>query len=140
MSRGRFQLGQDLVAYVLCTDAADRPAAPDAFPRVAVYSASGHHVLDVPMPIVERGIVTGLFTVRIFLDGSFSTGNYQMVFRWKVGSHHGGEVQFFEILPGGDISGQVIALYDYPRPSADHLIQQRTDGSIRKGRNPRRAS
>ncbi len=140
MSLGRYQLGQEVVAYLRCTDADDRPVAPSAFPRVAVYAASGHPVRDVAVPIVERGIVTGLFAVRLFLDGSFSSGAYQMVFRWAAGSHHGSEVRTFEVLPGGDASGQVIALFDYPRPSASHLVQQRSDGSIRKGRNPRRAS
>jgi hypothetical protein len=45
----------------------------------------------------------------------------------------------FRVLPGGDGSGQVVAMHEYNRPAARHLVQQRSSGTLWKGRNPRRS-
>lgn len=134
---GRYQLGQEVTFLVLCKNASGVPADPDACPKVDVYSPTGKPVSGQGVPILDAQATTGLFSGRVLLDERFATGQYHLVVRYQVTSHHGSEMLLFEVMPGGGATGQVIALYAYERPQATFLVQQRTTGRIYKGKNPR---
>lgn len=137
MHAGRYRLGEEVPLRVLCHSPGGAPAAPDACPRVAVYSAAGRPVADFALPALDAAVAAGLFGGTLFLDERFSAGPYAVLFRWTVSGAAGGQAGRFEVLPGGAGSGQVVALYSYERPHADFLVQQRTSGRIYKGKNPR---
>ena len=46
------------------------------------------------------------------------------------------EMDYFEIIPGGNEEGQVLGMAFYHRPEADHVVYQTESGKIFKGRNP----
>lgn len=138
MHLGRKQLGEEVPLTLLCRNSSGVPADPDACPKVDVYSASGKVVSGRSIPILDPAGTTGLFGGRIYLDGTFSAGEHLVVYRYDSGGTRRQEVDHFEVVAGGDSSGQVIALFNYERPHANHLVQQRTSGRLYKGKNPRR--
>lgn len=133
---GRWQQGQEMPLWVLCTDSSGNPVLPDAAPQVDVYSHSGLG-LTRTVPVLEPAATTGLFKGSLFLNAGFTPGTWCLSFRWKVGSYVGSSLASFEVAPGGDGSGQVLALFYFHQPNADYYVQQRTSGSVFKGKNPR---
>ncbi len=135
MYRGRFQLGQDVPLGVLCRTAVGTATLPDDPPTLDVWTATAK-VKTLLLPIQDRYGQTGLFGTKLFLDVSYATGIYKAEYRWQIGSYHGLEEDTFEVLPGGDGKGAVIALYHWERPHAKFLVQQLTSGALVRGRNP----
>jgi hypothetical protein len=138
MDLGSYRLGQEVRLCCLCVDSSGAPAAPDACPAVDVYGDSSK-ALSARLPPAERpaSLAPGLFALAVLLDGRFAEGRYRAAFRWDVGGTRGGSEATFEVVGGGGETGQVLALFSYERPQADHLVQQRSSGRLYKGRNPR---
>lgn len=137
MNKGRYRLGQEVPLGVLCLNSSGVPVFPDACPSLDLYGPGGKKISGRALPVLDRLATTGLFAGSVYLDETYTVGDYTVVYRWDVSGVRGSAMDSFRIVAGGDGSGQVIALFDYERPQADHLIQQRTGGSIYKGRNPR---
>lgn len=137
MYRGRHQVGEEVALAVLCKGATGVPVDPDACPKMDVYGPTGKRVSGKPIPILDPGGSTGLFQGKVYLDESYSVGAYSVVYRWDAGGTQGEAWDAFEICAGGGASGQVISLFNYERPQANHLVQQRTSGRLYKGKNPR---
>jgi hypothetical protein len=134
--RGLYQLGDFVNLAVLTTDSAGLPAAPDAAPKVDIYDSSSVVVAGQGVPAIDRTIVTGLFGLRLPLDGKFSPGQYTAVYRWTVGAFSGQETDTFEVLPGGHPDGAVVAAFYLDKPHARFIVQQTDAGKIVRGRNP----
>ncbi len=137
MYRGIKQLGEEVPLGVLCRSTSGVPADPDACPRVDVYGPSGQVVAGRGVPILDPAATTGLFQGRIFLDETYGVGTFLVVYRWASSGTPLCETDTFEVAAGGGASGAVIAIYNYERPHANHLVQHRTAGRLYKGKNPR---
>jgi len=137
MFLGRYQLGDLVPLTVLCTGPDGSPLDPDSAPAARIYPASGGLVAEVALPCRDRPATTGLFGGRILLGPSYAPGRYLIQCRWQAGTFHGGRLLSLQVLPGGDATGTVTALCHYDRPGATHVINARTSGAIKKGRNPR---
>jgi hypothetical protein len=138
---GRFQSGDEVDVPLMTRNALGRPVAPDAAPHLTVFDSSGATLYAGSGAARDRAAATGLFYAKVFLTDDFEAGQYSCLWRWldTSGAHHGGLLHTFRVLPGGDGSGQVVAMHEYNRPAARHLVQQRSSGTLWKGRNPRRS-
>lgn len=135
---GRYQQGQEVPLWVQVLSNAGVPVLPEEAPRADFYSETGLPISGKSIPILEPAATIGLFQGFQYLDDGWALGRYTVIFRWTAnGGELGEERAVFEILPGGDGSGQVLALSYYHRPQADFWVQQRTSGRVFKGKNPR---
>jgi hypothetical protein len=133
---GRFQLGVEVVLPVQCTDAAEAPSWPDTAPAVEVWSDSAK-VLARLMPAAERQLTTGLFRLPLFLAGQFAAGRYTAIARWENDAFNGVDIHHFEIVPGGNQRGAVIAMAYFEKAGTRFIVQQLDGGTIVRGKNPR---
>lgn len=134
---GRYPLGRQVPLAVRCRNASGAPVAPDSCPAVDIYSSAGKVKSGVLLPVTDPVAAVGLFSLNLFLDASFSPGQYRAVCRWTAAGYYGSEVDTFEVLPGGDVGGPVVGLTNYERPQAVYVPQVTWSGTFRRGKNPR---
>lgn len=133
---GRHQLGQTVPLLLLCRSAAGTATIPTRPPVFKCYSASAL-VRNKEMPITERFTQPGLFYFPLFLNGDFATGQYQVLYYFRIGSDYGVVEDNFEVVGGGQATGEVTNMHFYARPHADFIMQSLEAGLIVKGRNPK---
>jgi len=123
---------------VQCTDGSGNPAAPDAAPTYRVYGTGSAALATGSVPPKDPANDSGFFEGFLRLGQLFSAGVYSVVYGWTTGSggHTGGDLDTFEVLPGGDPAGAVIGMYFFPRPQANFIVQQLDSGAVRVGKNP----
>lgn len=126
---GRFQLGQTVMLRVKCA------SLPDDAPYARVYGPSGLVVVK-QLPIEDKYATTGQFALPLYLDSSFSAGQYQVVFLYRISGALRTGQETFEIVGGGGADGGMISTYFYALPQADFVIAKRENGKITSGRNP----
>lgn len=136
MIRGRYQLGEDVPLALWCRDASGAPSAPNEAPSADIWSSSAK-IRTLYLPAQDRAVVTGFFSYRLFLNSSYAPGLYRVNYRYRIGSFHVLEQDQFEILPGGDPAGAVIAMFDFEKPDAVFIVQSLDSGRIVRGKNPR---
>lgn len=140
MYRGRYQLGDEVLIGVQCTDESGNPAAPDAAPTMTIYADDGSKpVENKAIPPKDRAESTGLFEHFVRLGSDFAAGAYSVLYKWATGDgdFHGQAVDHFEILPGGHVDGTVLGLHYFDAGHAQFLVQQTDAGLIKAGKNPR---
>jgi hypothetical protein len=133
---GRFQLGQIVPLLLVTKNAAGTPTVPNAPPTIKVWAPNGTEVLGAAIPMIDRYVQTGIFQGRVFLSALFAAGLYVVTYYYQVGSYQGLATDNFEIMPGGDPDGNVMAMYFYRQPQADFIVQSLDSGKIVQGRNP----
>jgi len=134
---GRYQLGQSVPIAVQTEGAPGKPELSDDVPVADLFTAAGALVLSKRLPIVDRFGVTGWFLLPVFLDETFEEGNYLVNVHWADDGDARAKTYRFEIVPGGDTDGAVVAMHAYDRPHGKFLVQQLDSGRIVAGRNPR---
>lgn len=135
MNLGRVTLGQQVFLIVECTDAGIA-YAPPVVPVVTVYFEDTK-VVATPLPPVDLGTVTGLFSYGFYLGLGFSLGHYSAVVNYIANGVNKLEVLHFEIVAGGDPYGTVISMAFYPRPHANFLVEKLDSQNRFLARNPR---
>lgn len=135
--RGRKILGDEIRLGVQCRNASRTPSAPTAAPQMRIYAEAGTLVLSKAIPPTEKSVVTGLFEYMQPLNSSFSAGRYYARYTWSVSGTDFVDWDCFEIKPGGDASGQYIALAFLDRPDADWIVAQHDMGGVVVNRGPR---
>lgn len=139
MHLGRLQVGDHLPLRVRSVaPATNVPTLPSTPVNVfaSIYSAAGTLVDQVQLPICERYKVTALFSRMFQLDGDYSAGQYSVHYTWAVAGNFGGDVDSFEVIPGGSASGTVVSGFEMQMPEAKYLVHEYDSGSIVQGRNP----
>lgn len=144
--RGRYFLGDEIPLGCLCVNSSGVPAVPDACPQLEIYSPSakvkggwlpgGLAGSGSGIPVLDRYKATGLFQVRLLLNGAFAPGQYQATYRWTIGAFNGMEQDTFEVLAGGDAKGSAISMDYYRPPHAAFLVRQLDSGQLVANRNP----
>jgi hypothetical protein len=134
---GRIRRGDTLHAPVLCTGSAGVPVAPDEAPTVDLYSASAKPTPARAIPVLDSRAVTGLFVLSLRIGEELAAGRWHAVVRWDSSGSRYSLVVVFEVLGDGDPSGRVLAIQGFQAPHASFLVQHRSDGTLRRGRNPR---
>ena len=139
MWKGRFQQGEFVPLGVACTDANGAPVAPDLAPAVNVYGPTGTKLLSVAaIPTMDRFGTTGLFAWGLFLNETYPAGHYTAAYDYDsgAGAFEGGDLDCFEVVPGGDPKGSLISMYWFLQPQAGHVIQELDSGRLTSGNNP----
>lgn len=138
MYLGRYFLGQTVHIVVQTRDVNGTPTVSENPPYIDFRSDSGQ-VLQVQMPVHDRYSVTGLFVYPLRLNSSFSAGRYSATAFYRVtggNNYHGIEIDYFEIVAGGDADGAIITQHYWARPEAKYIIQQTESGNTNLKRNP----
>jgi hypothetical protein len=138
---GRFQAGDWVPLVVRTRNSSGVITAPtstaDKAPIAAVYSSAAK-VENIQLSPVDRSIVTGLFAYRLRLSSSYSTGHHLVAITYTTGSggYIGSEEMCFQIVSGGDSSGNVVSMCEFLRPEAEHVVFETDAGTIYDGRGP----
>jgi len=138
MEGGRYHLGEEVLLTVQTKNSSGTPTAPDSAATYSIYNATGTAIVaNKKMPPVDKSVTTGLFGCGHFLSGDFSEGQYTVLYKWTISAFNGEEIEKFEVLPGGDGSGNCIAMAILRKPHTTYVVRQLTSGKIAAGRNPR---
>ncbi len=137
MFLGRFQQGQSLPLILVCENSTGVPTDPTACPDADILNASGTRVSSQALPILDPAASVGLFAGSVYLGSLYPAGLYSVAYRWDISGTRSERLDTFEIVAGGDASGQVLAITNYERPQANFLVQQRQNSTFYKGKNPR---
>jgi len=134
---GRYFQGDEVPIIVNTVDGSDRPTLPSAAPTSRIYLGLTFKK-SIRIPIRDRSDTTGLFTAVLFLSATFGVGSYDIVHKWTIGNDTFQSIDSFDVVAGGgDPQGTILSLYPLLTPDATQLIQQRTDGILARGTNPR---
>ena len=135
---GRYQLGQEVPLALQCL-LGDAPDTPDSHPTFEVRAdASASWTIYNRIAADEQGITVGFFRQPMMLDARFAAGRYTVRFRWQdSGANHRTEMHSFQVLPGGNADGAIIAMHHAERPQGRFLIMQTDTGLLKRGLNPR---
>lgn len=133
-----YRLGDRLPLRVQTHNADGAPVTPDACPTVDIYDSAGTKVVTAKaIPIQDRYGTTGLFFDHLLLDGTFSTGQYLVRYKWAASGYDGVRISQFRVIAGGNVRGQYVSMTFYPRPFAKFLVGQTDSGTIERVRNPK---
>ncbi len=132
---GRYQLGQDVPLVVQCVDSNGTPAVPDSFP-IALVCREGVYLRTVGIPAETDPDVTGRFRGRYTLGDGDAPGHYAVVYLYSTLGLRRGESDQFEVVPGGDASGPVLAGYSLSRPDGDYFLAHLAAGRMASGQTP----
>lgn len=135
---GRWQQGQEAPYWFLCKNASGVPTDPDAVPTVDIYLANTGLIVGAKgVPILDPVPTTGFFAGFVYLNENYPAGLYTLVFRYLISGSRYSDFSTFEVVPGGDPTGQILAMTYFHQPQADYYVQQRSSGRIYRGQNPR---
>lgn len=136
---GRFQVGQDLPLWCAVRDQHGSLALPTTTPPVAdIYNLDTHaHVESVEVSRLRGSRVDSVYAMPHLLGFKYTTGRHAIVYRATAGGFTGYTISIFEVVPGGDTSGPVIALHTFSAPGGDQTMGQLGSGAIARGSRPR---
>lgn len=134
---GRYDRGSEVVLGISCENASGVVTSPDEAPTVEVENESGKVLVEGKIPASDSQLTPGLFRLPLFLGAPFVAGNYLATVRFLLSGVSYARMLSFEVTPGGDPSGAVIAMHQYEKPDARYLVHSTDSGSIFKGKNPR---
>lgn len=138
MEGGRYHIGEEVALALLTKNSSGVPTAPDTAPTYSIYNAGGTAIVsNRKMPPVEKGATTGMFGCGQLLTNEYSEGQYTVLYKWTISAFNGEVVEKFEVLPGGDGSGNNVAMAILRKPHTTYVVRQLTSGKIAAGRNPR---
>lgn len=135
---GRYQLGDLLPLQLVSKSASEITAAPDDAPRVDLFSPANSKVLSLDMPIMDTSYY--VFGLNVPLNSTFSVGYWRAVYRYKASGAVRLQVDYFEVVDGGDTDGTIVSMYPWARPEANYMILHTDAGKVFQGRNPSIAS
>lgn len=135
---GRRVLGDEISLAVQCKNGSGTPSAPTAAPTYRVYTEAGTNVVNGSLPPIERYTATGLFGRMLPLNSSFSTGRHYVRYAYAISGTNYVDTECFEVVAGGNVSGQHIAMHYIERPDGQDWILTQTDqASVTLNRGPR---
>ena len=131
----RYQLGDVVPLACLTKNGSGTPALPDDSPVARIYSDNAP-VATLSLPIADRYQRPGFFELPLLLDARFAVGRCSVVYQWAIGGVKGGDIDYFEVVAGGDQDGAGLALYYFERPTSSFVLLQTDAGRIVRRRNP----
>jgi hypothetical protein len=115
-------------------------------PTITVFDDTGTELISgKTIPAVNKSRYVGQFHYRLFLGSNphvplakaFATGKYYVRHDWVIGGVAGMRLLVFDIVAGGNVSGQVIGMEWFERPHGGYLVMQLDSGQIVAGKNPK---
>jgi hypothetical protein len=125
---GRFRRGDTVVAIL------DAPQIPDSCPYAVVLDEDANVITTGNMAM--DGPTRRRFRFTYTPGAESSTGGFKIY----CGFYASGEASIlsrsFEVVPGGDSGGSVVAMHSTSRPHGTAVIAQLGSGRLAVGRNP----
>jgi hypothetical protein len=128
MYLGRFRRG-DTVSLLLALD-----STPDAPPIAVVLDSDSVQILSKMMPAVD-GRRT-VFSLPLTVSLAFAVGSFSVYFHIVIAGTQTLKQATFEVVPGGDSGGSVIALYSLDRTDSRCVVAQLASGVLVLGKSP----
>lgn len=136
MFLGSYQLGDRIALRLLTRTGAGVPTKPDSHPYARIYGEDGTIALSVQLPLIQQQQITGYFHHRIGLVAPFTAQRYTVVYTWVITNTVYQSTEEFAILAGGDSTGSGITLHFFRQASADYLLMQNDQGTLKRLRSP----
>lgn len=130
---GSYQLG-DRLGLGVQSAVALAPSPPDDAPAATVYNANRQAVASYLIPPAD--VPAAYFAAAVHLDRRYHVGRYAILVTWVAASVSRSSAAVFDIVPGGDPAGAVIAGYAFHRPHAEYHVLDLDSGELVRGRNP----
>ncbi len=130
---GRYQQGTSVPLEIQCFQPKGVRGLPDAAPVARMYRDGilvGSQVLPVSDDLAAR--CGGSY----LLGPGNEPGLYSVVYWYETGGVPRSQWQVFEVIPGGDMAGPVIAATVLERPDGDQVMAQFGSGVLAVGRDP----
>ncbi len=130
---GRYQQGQDVPLEIQCFQPKGVRGLPDRAPVARMYrdgTLVGAQVLPVSDDLAAR--CGGSY----LLGPGSEPGLYSVIYWYETGGVPRSQWQVFEVVPGGDPAGPVIAATVLERPDGDQVLAQFGSGVLAVGRDP----
>lgn len=136
MYLGEYRLGDTVPLLLRTVNAAGTPTEPNDCPQLVVWQGSTD-LYRAELPIIERAVNAGTFSLGLFLGAGFAEGNCSIQYRYVLPSNYiGSSEDTFRIVAGGNADGAVTSMYFYDRPQAKFIVHGTETGRILKGKNP----
>ncbi len=132
---GRFQQGAEVPLSLQCFAAAETPGLPDNAPIVRMYR-DGILVDSVTLALQQDTQVAGRFGASHPLGAGDAPGRYVAAYWYTAGGVPQSQCQVFEVVPGGDPGGPVIAAQVISRPDGDRVLAELGAGMLALGQDP----
>ncbi len=130
---GRYQQGQQVPLEIQCFQPRVVKGLPDAAPVARMYR-DGVLVQTETLPVNQDGV--GRFGRTYRLGRQDDPGLYAVIYWYRTGGTVRSLWQTFEVIPGGDPAGPVIAATVLERPDGDQVLAQFGSGVLAVGRDP----
>ncbi len=130
---GRYQQGTSVPLEIQCFQPKGVRALPDRAPVARMYRDGilvGSQVLPVSDDLAAR--CGGSY----LLGPGNEPGLYSVIYWYETGGVPRSQWQVFEVIPGGDMAGPVIAATVLERPDGDQVLAQFGSGVLAVGRDP----
>jgi hypothetical protein len=134
MADGRYQRGDAVPLGVATTAGEGVPTSPDAAPLATIAGPDGGVVATVRLPMAGDDTHFGAAWVP---GVDVALGNYSVTYTYQVAGVPGESTAAFEVIPGGDPGGAVVAMASVERPLARYIVAQLASGRLVQGTNPR---
>ncbi len=130
---GRYQQGQEVPLEIQCFQPKGIRALPDMAPVARMYR-DGALVGSQVLSVNDDG--PGRFGFDYLIGVDSEPGLYAVCYWYQTGIVVRSQWQVFEVVPGGDMAGPVIAATVLERPDGDQVLAQFGSGVLAVGRDP----
>jgi hypothetical protein len=132
---GRYQQGDEVPLQLQCFAAAETAGLPDAAPIVRIYR-EGVLADEFTLPLLPDAQVSGRFGQNYRLGYLTAPGRYLAAYWYQASDVVQAQQQVFEVMPGGDPGGPVLATQVIGRPDGDRVLAQVASGALLVGQDP----
>jgi hypothetical protein len=135
---GRFQQGQEVPLWTVVRDQHGQPADPTVrTPWARIYDLDTQTLAASPnLARLRYSRVDQVYSLALLLDEGYPVGRYGILYEAPTGGFIGVTLAVFEVVPGGDPSGPVIATQTIARSTGDIVLGHLGDGSLVAGSKP----
>ncbi len=136
---GRFAVGSEIPLWVAVRDQHGSLALPTTTPPVAdIYNLDARtHVDSVEVSRLRGSRNDSVYAMSYLLGRLYSPARYAVLYRATTGGFTGFTLSIFEVVPGGDPSGPVIASHTFDADAGDQVMAHLGSGSLAKGTRAR---
>ena len=107
---------------------------PDTIPVAIILDSNSATIATLIMPAACANRLTYSRPVQISL--AYAVGNFSVFYHYVVSGTPTLQQATFEVVPGGDSGGAVIAIYSLDRPEVRSIVAQLDSGVLVLGRSP----
>jgi hypothetical protein len=133
---GRFQQGDTVTLSATTLNGSGAPVTPDTTPTAAIYRAGSTPTLIETVNLPAKNAARTVFQLRHRLGGTYNAERHFAIYRWVIATAPYKDLALFDVLSGGDQSGNVISMFHVELPTGDHILYQNEVGNLLDGRTP----